>query len=289
MISEENFYKITTNIIDKLEGGYYHPDSYAKGAKRCNGKFLPASAFYKFYQSGETLYGLDRYAGHGEYYSTPQNKDSVAVRNNKASTTAQKYDAVVNDLKYIYGNKYTYISPYAKEFWETVDKENARTNWCHEYKPTGKLGERLKFLASKIMYDVYERYKAWAIKNGYATAKSFELVETDTYLLHNFVYSIWNGIGIFQKMSKLIQKEVNANNTDTTKINKVLIDYRKKVSWMKRSANVMENLYKTVPDFIKKKVVTIIKPIVENKKTTITILLIGSVIFYYIYKKKLFK
>jgi len=53
MVSEDKFITITDVVIDKLEGGYYHPQMLADGRVR--------DPRYK--NSGETLYGLDRMAG----------------------------------------------------------------------------------------------------------------------------------------------------------------------------------------------------------------------------------
>ena len=55
MISENDFTKITDEVIDKLEGGYYHPKMLVDGRVKDS----------RYGASGETLYGLDRKAGAG--------------------------------------------------------------------------------------------------------------------------------------------------------------------------------------------------------------------------------
>ena len=54
------FKKAVQIIIDKLEGGYFHPNMYVNNPGR----------FSMYGKSGETLYGLDRHAGHDLFYSS---------------------------------------------------------------------------------------------------------------------------------------------------------------------------------------------------------------------------
>lgn len=55
MVSEDKFITITDVVIDKLEGGYYHPQMLADGRVKDS----------RYSNSGETLFGLDRKAGAG--------------------------------------------------------------------------------------------------------------------------------------------------------------------------------------------------------------------------------
>lgn len=50
---DKDFLKVTKIVIDKLEGGYYHPDMLKDGRVRDS----------RYSNSGETLYGIDRKAG----------------------------------------------------------------------------------------------------------------------------------------------------------------------------------------------------------------------------------
>lgn len=54
------FSDATSKIIDKLEGGYFHPDMVTSGRIT-----VPADAMQAYLNSGETMYGLDRKAGAG--------------------------------------------------------------------------------------------------------------------------------------------------------------------------------------------------------------------------------
>lgn len=55
MINESNFIAITDTVIDKLEGGYYHPNMLKDGRVKDT----------RYSASGETMFGLDRKAGAG--------------------------------------------------------------------------------------------------------------------------------------------------------------------------------------------------------------------------------
>jgi len=55
MVNENDFTRITDEVIDKLEGGYYHPQMLVDGRVKDS----------RYRASGETLYGLDRRAGAG--------------------------------------------------------------------------------------------------------------------------------------------------------------------------------------------------------------------------------
>lgn len=57
MVSENDFSKITKEVIDRLEGGYYNPQWHSTGDSR-------------YSASGETMFGIDRKAG-GSINTTP--------------------------------------------------------------------------------------------------------------------------------------------------------------------------------------------------------------------------
>jgi hypothetical protein len=54
MISEKDFQQVTNKVIDKLEGGYYHPQMLKDGR-------IPYDSRYE--SSGETMFGIDRLNG----------------------------------------------------------------------------------------------------------------------------------------------------------------------------------------------------------------------------------
>jgi hypothetical protein len=75
VINENDFTKITDEVIDKLEGGYYHPKMLSDGRVKDS----------RYGASGETMFGLDRKAGAGlsvyQGWATFWNKiDTVGAR-----------------------------------------------------------------------------------------------------------------------------------------------------------------------------------------------------------------
>lgn len=192
-MNEALFDYVTGVVIDKLEGGYFHPDMRTRNP----------SKFGAYGKSGETMFGLDRHAGHGLYYSTKR-----------------KTSDVQKNLKYIYDGSYQYKSPEAKEFWTTIDKQNARKNWEWLYRG-GNLYSPLKKLASKIMLPNYTY-----LSNKYLSPKAKEIVESDPRLLFHFIYACWNGSGWFQTFASKINKAVASGVTDKNKLLDVAIKSR---------------------------------------------------------------
>lgn len=77
MVKEQDFIKITDEVINKLEGGYYHPQMLVDGRVKDT----------RYSNSGETMFGLDRKAGAGlsvyEGWATFWNRiDTIGAKNN---------------------------------------------------------------------------------------------------------------------------------------------------------------------------------------------------------------
>ena len=84
---KDKFLKVTGEVINRLEGGYFHPDMRTKNPDK----------FGAYHRSGETMYGLDRHAGHGLFYNEKRLSDDV-----------------IENMKNIYGGRYTYKTPEAR-------------------------------------------------------------------------------------------------------------------------------------------------------------------------------
>jgi hypothetical protein len=192
-MNTELFDYVTGVVIDRLEGGYYHPDM----------RTANPSKFSVYGKSGETMFGLDRHAGHSLYYSTPR-----------------KSSDVITNMKYIYDGSYKYKSDEAKEFWTTIDKVNARKNWNWLYRG-GTYYPRLKKLTGAIMLPQYTY-----LANKYLSAKSREIVESDPRLLFHFIYACWNGSGWFSKFASAFNKAVANGVTSPDKLLDVAIKSR---------------------------------------------------------------
>jgi peptidoglycan hydrolase-like protein with peptidoglycan-binding domain len=98
-------------VIDKLEGGYYHPDMLRDGRVRDS----------RYSGSGETMFGLDRKAGNNE--STPEGRefwayiDSLNARSNWRWNYMAKDNAEIGSkIRQLAGN---YIKPYYGKYIKT--------------------------------------------------------------------------------------------------------------------------------------------------------------------------
>ena len=194
-VDKNKFKGVTALVIDKLEGGYFHP----------NMRTANPTKFGSYHRSGETMFGLDRHAGHGLYYTTPR-----------------KSDDVISNLKNIEGNVYEYKTPESKEFWTIIDTANAKKNWAWLYRG-GSLESKLKDLTAEIMYPVYERNA-----KNYLSPKAKSIVDSDNRLLFHFIYASWNGAGWFKKFATDINKAVDSGITDVDKLARVALDSRLK-------------------------------------------------------------
>lgn len=192
MVSQNYFDKITGIVIDKLEGGYFHPDMRNNNPSKFGG----------YGNSGETLFGLDRFAGHGLFYKTKRKSDNVNT-----------------NMKYIYDGSYEYKTPEAKEFWTTIDNADARKNWDWLYRG-GKNEEKLKKLASRIIYPSFN-----SLSKKYLNSESEKALQKDPRLLFNFIYATWNGSGWFKKFAEKLNVDSKKGYSKDVLLQKAL-DYR---------------------------------------------------------------
>lgn len=186
---------LVATVIDKLEGGYYHPNMRAANPSKFGG----------YERSGETMFGLDRHAGHSLYYATPRQADDV-----------------LSNLANIESGKYEYKTPEAKEFWETIDQADAKNKWSWNYKG-GPLEARLRYLAGRIMKPQFELLAA-----QYLTPDAKKIVDQDGRLLFHFIYATWNGSGWFRKFAQDINDAVAKGVTNPDVLLQVAMDSRTK-------------------------------------------------------------
>jgi hypothetical protein len=238
------FTNATKLVIDNFEGGYYHPQMYRDGRLNPN-----TDAFYKMRNSGETMFGLDRHAGHGLYYSSPRLSADVWT-----------------NLNYI--PSYTFKNNDSKEFWTYLDNADARNRWKWNDKG-GSGGEMLKTLAAKILYPAFVSYS-----NKYFSEASKKIVFNNPKLLFHFIYAVWNGEGFFKKFAKVLNRDV-ANNVSIDNLVKLQILERAN-SAVSSSANKMANLFNS-------KEFTI--DLEKKNKFFLPIILVGAAIIVY-YKNK---
>ena len=201
---KDKFLKITGEVIKRLEGGYFHPDMRTKNPDK----------FGAYNRSGETMYGLDRHAGHGLYYNEKRLDDDV-----------------IKNMKNIYGGRYTYKTDAAREFWKTIDLSNARQKWAWNYIPDEPLKSGLRLVASKIMYKPFMDYS-----KAYLSPQARNIVFSDPRLLFHFSYATWNGPGWFKKFASDINEAVKNGITSPEKLLQIAIFSRTKEGLKKGSA-----------------------------------------------------
>jgi hypothetical protein len=159
--------------------------------------------FAAYKNSGETMFGLDRHAGHSLYYTTPR-----------------KNSDVLTNLPNYYNGSYKYRSIPAQNFWSNIDNANARNLWNWNFKG-GDLAPQLRADAGRIMYAQYE-----FLANKYLTNKARAIVENNPVLALNFAYAVWNGSGRFQTYAKEINEAINKGLTDPQKLAQFMINLR---------------------------------------------------------------
>jgi hypothetical protein len=263
------FEYISNLIIDNLEGGYYHPDMYIKGAKNVNGGYMPPSAFKKegadYGSSGETLYGLDRHAGWNNWYSSKRLTDSPQA-----------------NLKYIYSGNYKFNSEDSKNFWTTLDKLDARNKWPWGYRG-GNVQPQLKALCIKMMYPLFIN-NLWNKLDDRAKI----LILKDNKLAFNYIYGVWNGPYYYKYYTGIFNKQIKNGVTDSTSINNFILNARatSDSGLIRDSAKKIKKTFPKIKD-----TVTQVVP-VEKKKTKTNLLLGGLVsilILLIIFRKKILK
>jgi len=137
--------------------------------------------------SGETMYGIDRVAG------APATTDPVPAR----------------------------------QFWKTIDSQNARKNWDHLYIPGPPLRDTLIYLAAQVMEPLYYRFLKSYVKDDNLK----KIINSYDPLLFHFIYAAWNGPGWFQGWGRIISAAYRGNKnqagiTDPAKLAALMISKR---------------------------------------------------------------
>ena len=234
-------------VIDNFESGYYHPKMYLKNPK--------GYAIMK--TSGETMYGLDRHAGHDIYYKTPRKTKSVQ-----------------DNLKYIESGDYEYKTKAAKNFWSLIDSLDAKNNWPHYYLG-GANRDKLTLLASEIMYNEFLKL---AYKNLNEAAQ--KIVFADPRLLFHFIYATWNGPDFFKFYANKLKKSIQeAKNVNTLVDEQIELRKNSKYKQIRDTGEKMKQLFKNA------KFVSTVKNVSKNPFTWIIILGLAGLGFY-LYNQK---
>lgn len=214
VIPEDQYNKLVAMVIDELEGGYYHPIMMKKDPKK-----FKESVYGK---SGETMFGLDRHAGHDLYYSTPRPQK-------------ERRDVFVN-LPYIESGAYQYASDEARDFWTTIDNADAKNKWEYSHRG-GSLEPKLRRLAGLIMKPGFNKFFT-----KYLHKDAQQIVKSDERLLFHFIYASWNGIKFWQKFADEINDAVEKGVLNPDALYRIAIEARRN-SAVPESAEVMEKIF----------------------------------------------
>ncbi len=167
---------IVQAIVDNLEGGYYHPThafSFSQTDRNT----------YK--NSGETLYGLDRYAGNNE-----------GIRKGPKNQSGIDFWAAVDAIS---GNgSYKDTSRNVKtDQWniKKYPKKSGIWSWNHMPKKSERGYDNLQKNLTKYITNSYN-----SLFNKYFTDHPVgKLVQNDGRLKFMYYRATWNGSGFFQK------------------------------------------------------------------------------------------
>ena len=211
VIPYEKYKKLVALVIDKLEGGYYHPNMMKKEPKKFEG----------YENSGETMFGLDRHAGHDLYYSTPRPKGR---------------EKVFTNLPYIESKAYQYVSDEARDFWTILDDADAKNKWEWRHRG-GSLEAKLRELAGLIMKPGFNKFF-----KKYLDPEVQEIVKKDDRLIFHFLYASWNGMVFWKKFADALNTAYKRGVKNSEELYRIAIDSRLN-SVVPKSGEVMMEIF----------------------------------------------
>ena len=205
--STTNDNTIVQAIVDYLEGGYYHPThAYNPTTKQIKSSF----SIYK--NSGETLYGLDRYAGNNEgFRSGPKNPSGIDFWS--------AVDAISGYGSYKDTNRTTKTGN-----WDIGKYPKKGTGWSWNYMPKksdpgyNTLQKNLTKYITDSYTKLFTKYLA-----GHPVGK---LVENDGRLKFMYYRATWNGSGFFQKYANNLKKVYDGGEKNVDKLICADLTYR---------------------------------------------------------------
>jgi hypothetical protein len=198
-------------IVDNLEGGYYHPvHAYDSSTKQLK------SSFSVYKNSGETLYGIDRYAGNTEgLRQGPKNDTGVDFWNAVDAISGYgKYKTVSRDKP----TKDWNISKYPKN----DPKKEVGWSWNYMPKKSDKGYDTLQKNLQKYITSQYDSF----FKSHFGNHPVGKLVESDGRLKFMYYRATWNGVGFFQKYANNLKAKYDSGIRDINKLICADLTYR---------------------------------------------------------------
>jgi hypothetical protein len=190
---------IVQAIVDNLEGGYYHP-SHAYDSKTNSLK----SSFTVYKNSGETLYGIDRFAGNTEGIKQgPVNPTGVAFWS--AVDAISGFGAYKNAARITKtGNWNIQKNPRKSNGW----------SWNYMPKPSDPGYNTLQTNLQKYISSQFTTFS----NRYFGNHPVGKLVESDGRLKFLFYRATWNGVGFFQKYANNLKAVYDKGERDIDKL-----------------------------------------------------------------------
>jgi hypothetical protein len=186
-------------IVDNLEGGYYHP-THAYSSK--TNTILPNYDIYK--NSGETLYGIDRFAGNTEgIRQGPLNPIGVAFWS--AVDAISGFGAYKNAARITKTGK-----------WDIKKYPKKPTAWNHYDKPK-KSDPGYNTLQTNLQKYMISQFTAFS-NIYFGNHPLGKLVESDGRLKFLFYRAAWNGVDFFKNYANNLKAVYDKGERDIDKL-----------------------------------------------------------------------
>jgi hypothetical protein len=190
---------IVQAIVDNLEGGYYHPThAYDSSTK------LLKTSFEVYKNSGETLYGIDRFAGNTEGIKQgPINQTGVAFWS--------AVDAISGFGAYKATARITKTGG-----WNIVKNPRKSNGWSWNYMPKPS-DPGYNTLQTNLQKYISHQFTSFS-KTYFGNHPVGKLVESDGRLKFLFYRATWNGVGFFKKYANNLKAVYDSGVTDIDKL-----------------------------------------------------------------------
>jgi hypothetical protein len=169
--------ELTSMMFEFVEGGYYHPvHAYTKFSTKDRNTYG---------SSGETMWGLDRYAGQTE-------------KSDAGKAIWTELDKLTGYGSYAATSRST-----PTRNWDMKKYPLKAGGWTHCYVPPGKSAKKIYDAA--VDYAI-GNYKSLIKLNFKGNSNIVDLINSDNRMTFAWLRATWNGPGHFQKYAKNFKK-----------------------------------------------------------------------------------
>jgi hypothetical protein len=186
-------------IVDNLEGGYYHPThAYSSKTKT----LIPDYGIYK--DSGETLYGIDRFAGNTE-----------GIKQGPKNQTGIDFWSAVDAISG-FGAYKSQARTTKTGNWDIKKYPRKTSSWNHYDKPK-KSDPGYNTLQTNLQKYITHQFTSFS-KRYFGSHPLGKLVESDGRLKFLFYRATWNGVSYFQKYADNLKAVYDKGERDIDKL-----------------------------------------------------------------------